>query len=157
LHRAPRGRYSTGTMDTQVPRPEHPRPQFVRPDWLSLNGRWQFEIDQGDSGRERGLITKELSGSITVPFCPESKLSGVGVTDFLNAVWYRRPFTVPSAWKGRRVLLHFQAADYDTTVWLDGRQVGRHRGLRRRGAHPHGALPRRSPRREAAREAGGAP
>ncbi len=115
-------------MATHIPRPEHPRPQFVRPDWLSLNGSWSFEVDRGDSGRERGLVTKELAGSISVPFCPESKLSGVGITDFLNAVWYRRSFTVPPAWRGRRVLLHFQAADYDTTVWLDGRWIGRHRG-----------------------------
>jgi beta-galactosidase/beta-glucuronidase len=115
-------------MNTHIPRPEHPRPQFVRPDWLSLNGEWGFEVDQGDSGRERGLVTGALSRSITVPFCPESKLSGVGITDFLNAVWYRRSLTVPSSWKGRRVLLHFQAVDYDATVWLDGREIGRHRG-----------------------------
>jgi beta-galactosidase/beta-glucuronidase len=111
-----------------IARPEYPRPQFVRPDWLCLNGDWQFEIDQGDSGLERGLVGRELSGTIRVPFCPESKLSGVGNPDFMAAVWYRRTVTIPEAWAGRRVLLHFQAVDYDATVWIDGVEVARHRG-----------------------------
>ena len=110
------------------PRPEYPRPQFVREDWLCLNGPWQFEIDQGDSGLERGLLTRPLSDHITVPFCPESKLSGVENHDFLEAVWYRREVEIPSQWRGRRVLLHFQAVDYDATVWVNGQEVGRHRG-----------------------------
>ena len=111
-----------------VPRPEYPRPQFVRPDWLCLNGEWQFEIDGGDSGKERGLISRPLSDTITVPFCPESELSGVGHTDFMLAVWYRKEVVVPDAWKGRSVLLHFGAVDYDTTVWVNGLEVLRHRG-----------------------------
>ena len=111
-----------------TPRPEYPRPQFVREDWLCLNGPWQFEIDQGDSGLERGLLTRRLTGHITVPFCPESKLSGVENHDFLEAVWYRREVEIPSQWRGRRVLLHFQAVDYDATVWVNGQEVGRHRG-----------------------------
>lgn len=112
----------------RIPRHEYPRPQFVRPDWLCLNGPWQFEIDQGDSGLDRGLVNRALKQRITVPFCPESKLSGVGNTDYLNAVWYRRDVLIPKAWKGRRVLLHFQASDYDTFVWANGEEVGRHRG-----------------------------
>ncbi|MFD6426182.1 glycoside hydrolase family 2 protein [Streptomyces sp. NPDC060198] len=111
-----------------VPRPEYPRPQFVRRDWLNLNGTWQFETDQGDSGLERGLLGRELTGEILVPFAPESELSGVGDTDFLEAVWYRRRFTPPAEWAGRRVLLHFGAVDHDTTVWVDGTEVVRHRG-----------------------------
>jgi beta-galactosidase/beta-glucuronidase len=111
-----------------IPRPEYPRPQLVRRDWRCLNGRWQFEIDQGDSGLDRGLLTRPLRGAITVPFCPESKLSGVGNTDYLNAVWYRREVAIPRAWQGRRILLHFQASDYDTFVWVNGTEVGRHRG-----------------------------
>ena len=111
-----------------IPRPEYPRPQFVRKDWLCLNGAWEFEIDQGDSGLERGLLGGPLEGSITVPFCPESKLSGVGNNDFLEAVWYRREVEIPSNWTGQRVLLHFQAVDYDATVWVNGQEVGRHRG-----------------------------
>ena len=111
-----------------IPRNEYPRPQFVRKYWLCLNGEWQFEIDAGDCGLERGLVEKELESRITVPFCPESSLSGIGNTDFLNAVWYRRTVTVPAEWSGKRILLHFQAVDYDTTVWANGTEVGRHRG-----------------------------
>src|SRR5690349_20736447 len=111
-----------------IPRNEYPRPQFARPDWMCLNGEWQFEIDAGDSGLERGLLQRELSGAITVPFCPESELSGVGNPDFMPAVWYRREVAIPAEWAGKRVLLHFQAVDYDTTVWIDGAEAGRHRG-----------------------------
>ena len=113
---------------TDIQRSEYPRPQFVREDWLCLNGEWQFEIDQGDSGIDRGLLERELSETITVPFCPESDLSGIGNHDYYNAVWYRRRVKIPSAWAGRRILLHFQAVDYDSTVWVNGEEVGRHRG-----------------------------
>jgi len=111
-----------------VPRPEYPRPQFMREEWLCLNGDWEFEIDHGDTGLERGLVGRPLEGRIIVPFCPESELSGIGRTDFMNAVWYRREVVVPADWAGRRVLLHFQAVDYDTTVWIDGVEMTRHRG-----------------------------
>jgi beta-galactosidase/beta-glucuronidase len=113
---------------SSLPRPEYPRPQFVRPDWLCLNGEWQFEIDAGDTGAERGLIERDLTGRITVPFCPESELSGIGHTDFMNAVWYRRTVEIPKAWAGRRTLLHCGAVDYDATVWVNGQEVYRHRG-----------------------------
>jgi len=110
------------------PRAEYPRPQFVRDDWLCLNGDWQFEFDFGDSGLERGLRDRELEQRIVVPFCPEAPLSGIEHTDFINAVWYRRDVEIPKAWSGRRVLLHFQAVDYDATVWVNRIEVGRHRG-----------------------------
>lgn len=113
---------------TGIPRGEYPRPQFVREDWLCLNGEWQFEIDQGDSGKKRGLLDRPLTAKIIVPFCPESELSGIENRDFLNAVWYRREVAIPQEWSGRRVLLHFQAVDYDTVVWVNGSEVGRHRG-----------------------------
>ena len=111
-----------------IPRPEYPRPQFVRADWLNLNGTWQFEADYGDSGIERGLKDRALTGEILVPYCPESKLSGLEHVDFLNAVWYRKEVAIPAEWEGKHVLLHFQACDYDTTVWADGVEVARHRG-----------------------------
>ena len=114
-----------------IPRPEYPRPQLVREAWLNLNGEWQFEIDPGCSGRERGLTGgKALSGRITVPFCPESALSGVGHTDFMACVWYRRTVTLPEGWQGagRRTLLHIDACDYFTEVWINGVSAGTHRG-----------------------------
>lgn len=112
-----------------IPRPEYPRPQMVREDWMNLNGQWEFQIDSGSSGRERGLPnTKHLSDKIEVPFCPESKLSGVGYTDFMPSVWYRRSITIPKDWAGKRILLNFGAVDYDTEVWINGVTAGTHRG-----------------------------
>lgn len=112
-----------------IPRSEYPRPQFVRPSWMNLNGSWQFEIDHGASGRARGLIEKDpLDMTITVPFCPESELSGVGYKDFMAAVWYRRTFTLPEEAAGQRVLVHFGAVDYRCEVWINGRSVGVHEG-----------------------------
>lgn len=97
--------------------------------WLNLNGTWQFEIDRSVSGEARGYAGgRELAGEIIVPFCPESSLSGVGDRDFLNSVWYRRFIDVPDRWQGRRILLHFGACDYLTTVWLNGKRVGEHEG-----------------------------
>ena len=93
---------------------------------MNLNGQWQFEIDHGASGRARGMVERELNGVINVPFCPESKLSGVEYKDFMAAVWYRRSFTLPPAAEGRRVLLHFGAVDYRCEAWVNGKSVGVH-------------------------------
>lgn len=96
---------------------------------MNLNGTWEFEIDHGRSGRERGLQHAEsLRERITVPFCPESKLSGIGCTDFMAGVWYRREIEVPSEWAGRQVLLHIGACDFRTTVFVNGTAVGTHTG-----------------------------
>jgi len=114
-----------------LPRPEYPRPQLTRPapSWRNLNGTWEFEIDQGDTGLERGLLQSErLQGQILVPFAPEAEASGVHNTDFLEAVWYARWVDIPLEWRGRRVMLHFGAVDYDATQWVDGQEVRRHRG-----------------------------
>ena len=116
-------------MNTQIPRSEYPRPQFVREGWMNLNGVWQFEIDHGDSGRSRGVVKKEkLDGEILVPFCPESRLSGVECKDFMRAVWYKRRFILPHDATGKRVILHFGAVDYQTEVWINGTSVGTHKG-----------------------------
>ncbi len=112
-----------------LPRAEYPRPQWVRPHWLNLNGEWEFAEDPGRSGEERGWASGQaFAQRILVPFAPESRLSGLAHTDFLPMVWYRRRFRLPDEWQGRRLLLHFGAVDYDTTVWLNGRLVGAHRG-----------------------------
>lgn len=111
-----------------IPRPEHPRPQFFRPGWLNLNGVWEFEADRSASGEARGLWERPLSGRITVPFCPESALSGVGDRDFTAAVWYRRVFELDPGRTGGRVILHFGAADYETEVRVNGKPAGIHAG-----------------------------
>lgn len=116
-------------MENRIPRPEYPRPQLVRSEWMNLNGIWEFEMDNGRSGRERGLHqAPALSSTIVVPFCPESALSGVGHKDFVASVWYRRPFAVPSDWKGGRLLLHFGAVDHEVEIFVNGTSCGNHRG-----------------------------
>ncbi len=114
----------------QVPRSEHPRPQFQREQWLNLNGPWEFEFDDANAGLDGNwqAAGKKLARTITVPFCFESKLSGIGDTSFHPVVWYRRAFTVPADWKGKRVLLHFGAVDYRANVWVNGKMAGAHTG-----------------------------
>jgi len=112
-----------------VPRPEHPRPDLERDAWLNLNGTWQFEIDNDETGEQRGLRSgTDLAGTIVVPFCPESALSGVANTDFMNRVWYRRGIAIPEAMRGQRLLLHFGAVDFQAKVWLNGMLLGEHKG-----------------------------
>ena len=78
-------------MSIQIPRNEYPRPQLVRENWINLNGEWDFEIDNCVSGKEKEFFKRpSLDGKIIVPFCPESVLSGVGNTDFMSCVWYRK-------------------------------------------------------------------
>ncbi len=105
------------------PTPDYPRPQFVRPDWLSLDGPWQFST----SG-----VTDPASVSwtdeIRVPFAPEAPLSGIGDEGYHSVVWYQRTFEVPNEWRGQRLLLHFGAVDYVAQVWLNGRLVAMHEG-----------------------------
>lgn len=116
-------------INTGIPRPEYPRPQMVREQWINLNGEWEFEIDHGKSGKERKRFEADrLNGKIIVPFCPESKLSGVENKDFMAAVWYRKEFTVPESWMSGRVLVHFGACDYETEVYVNGISAGTHRG-----------------------------
>jgi len=112
-----------------IPRPEHPRPQFRRDSWVNLNGTWTFALDPGKSGAEaRWSESTGFDRLITVPFCPESELSGVGHTDFIEAMWYQRTIDVPADWAEKRVLLHFGAVDYECEVYIDGRSVGTHFG-----------------------------
>ncbi len=116
-------------MTHSIPRAEHPNPQFERENWLNLNGEWEFEIDNSVSGRERGLQRAEhLSSKITVPFCPESRLSGVENTDFMNCVWYRRDLELSENQLVGRVILHFGAVDYDATVYINGEEAMHHKG-----------------------------
>ena len=111
----------------KIPRPEHPEPQWERKNWVNLNGEWQFELDHGASGQDRGLIeAATLKDKITVPFCTESKLSGVTYTDFIYQVWYKKAICFDkSALGDQRVILHIGAADYRSTVWINGILAGK--------------------------------
>ena len=111
-------------IDPEKVLPEYPRPQMMRGEWLNLNGLWQFSAGKPN---EPPPIGKEFAQSILVPFPVESALSGV--MEHSNLLWYRRVFNVDD-WidSERRVLLHFGAVDWETGVWINGKNVGSHRG-----------------------------
>lgn len=109
---------------------EYPRPQFVRKDWLPLNGEWDFTVDNSRTGLERGFSeATSFDKKISVPYCPESRLSGLELKDFMYGVWYTRTFTVPGEWLSpRRTFINIGACDYITRVFINGNEVGMHRG-----------------------------
>ena len=112
-----------------LPRSEYPRPQFERAGWVNLNGTWSYSFDFGQTGGEKDWQnSKGFDGKITVPFCPESSLSGVQHTDFIPCIWYQRSIDIPAAWEGKNILLNFGAVDYDATIYINGRKAGRHCG-----------------------------
>ncbi len=111
-------------VDPQNPLPAYPRPQLVRPNWQNLNGLWQYRIQEKDQAQPQ-----EYQGQILVPFAVESALSGVGQRVGNDSVlWYQTTFTTPSMKRGKRVLLHFGAVDWEAQVYLNGQEVGNHRG-----------------------------
>lgn len=115
--------------ENAVPRIEYPRPQFRRDEWLNLNGEWTCEFDFSGSGRERGLTdSRGFSRKILVPFCPESRLSGIGFTDFIPHLFYQRFLFIPESWRGKKILLRFGAVDYQCEGFIDGKSTGSHAG-----------------------------
>ncbi len=115
--------------ELKVTRQEYPRPSLVRQLWQNLNGEWQYEEDNSLVGEERRFYEREeFEKKIIVPFAPESELSGIGNTDFITGVWYKKKFRITREGRNHRVILHFGAVDYDTKVWVNGTLVGRHIG-----------------------------
>ena len=110
-------------------RTEHPNPQFERETWLNLNGKWDFTIDYSCSGRDKGFIEGEgFDREINVPFCPESTLSGIGNTDFMPCVWYKKKVDITKNQLDGRVFLVIGACDYRTEVYVNSKSVGTHFG-----------------------------
>lgn len=104
-------------------RPEYPRPQMVRGNWQNLNGLWDYAIVSKDEDMPLP------QGKILVPFCVESSLSGVGkILEENQVLWYKTTLTQPKAWKGKKVLLHFDAVDWQADIYLNGKQVLTHTG-----------------------------
>ena len=112
-----------------VPRAEYPRPQFERADWVNLNGEWTCSFDFSGTGLEREFYKSNgFDKKINVPFCPESKLSGIAYTDFIEHFWYQRNITIPQNWYGKNIMLNFGAVYYKSEVYIDGILVNRHFG-----------------------------
>ncbi|MFZ2636387.1 MAG: sugar-binding domain-containing protein [Rectinemataceae bacterium] len=123
-----------------IPRPEHPRPDFERNDWLNLNGTWGFAFDDEEAGLRERWFAEEVAPTakhgaksqfdreIIVPFCYQSKASGIGDEAMHDVMWYRRNFDPPASFAGKRVFVNFGAVDYEASVWVNGIAVGSHRG-----------------------------
>ena len=111
-------------LDPKNVLPEYPRPIMERSDWKNLNGLWKYAITKkGDP------TPAAYQGDILVPFAVESSLSGVGkMINEKEELWYQRTFDVPSAWRGKQILLHFGAVDWKAEVWVNDVKVGEHAG-----------------------------
>jgi hypothetical protein len=110
-------------VDPAKPWPEYPRPDMLREKWLNINGLWQYAVTP------RGSEPEQWEGKILVPYPIESALSGVKrrISEE-ECLWYKTDFKLPSGWKNKRILLHFEASDWETKVWIDGKTAGTHRG-----------------------------
>lgn len=111
-------------------RNEYPRPQFVRSQWQNLNGEWQFDFDDRDSGIADKWFAKgkELGMRIQVPFVYQSALSGIGERKPHDIVWYKRTFHAESMSEKERLILHFGAVDYEASVYVNGHLAVTHEG-----------------------------
>lgn len=110
-----------------IPLPEHPRPSFERSAWMNLNGTWHFRFDSVDVGASEAWYGEaDFPQTITVPFPWGAPLSGV--EDEAEIGWYAREIEVPEDWAGQRIFLVVGAADWETTAWLGGEQLGTHQG-----------------------------
>lgn len=114
---------ATFDKESNIPLSEYPRPQFKRDSYISLNGEWDYAITNSNKKPD------VYDGKITVPYSPETQLSGVekqvNKQDFLH---YRKCFSLPKEWLGGRVLLNFGAVDQVCTVFLNGHELAMHKG-----------------------------
>lgn len=112
-------------VDPNAPLPEYPRPQLVRDNnWKNLNGLWSYAITPASQAKPA-----KYEGSILVPFAVESALSGVGRTVGKDSLlWYNTNISIPATMKGKEILLHFGAVDWQTEVFVNGKSAGKHEG-----------------------------
>lgn len=123
-------KWTKPAMEAQVPLNEYPRPQLQRANWLCLNGKWDYIGGKQAPTALNPSKPASFEGKteqILVPYCPESVLSGIERNLEIN-LWYRRTFETPASWKGKQVILHFEAVDHDATVFVNGQKAGTHAG-----------------------------
>jgi len=113
----------------EIARCEYPRPNFKRDQWLCLNGTWEFEFDDQNKGEsEKWFQNHYFTKKIEVPFCYQSKLSGIYDKSHHDYVWYKKSFSLPKMWKNKKIKLNFGAVDYIAKVWINGQYIGNHIG-----------------------------
>ncbi len=111
-------------VDPDKPWDTYPRPAMKRKEWMNLNGLWDYAITPVNSSPP-----EEWDGKILVPYPLESALSGVKRRISENEIiWYRTTFSIPSKWKNKRLMLNFEASDWETVVLVNGKEAGSHRG-----------------------------
>src|SRR5699024_6208322 len=111
-------------IDPDEPLSEYPRPQMKREEWTNLNGLWNYAIVPAFNEKP-----ESWDGEILVPFGIESALSGVKKrVGPDNKLWYHTTFEVPDNLNSKRLLLHFGAVDWRTTVWINDKKMGQHEG-----------------------------
>lgn len=122
--------WTEAASKAEMPLPEYPRPQLERTEWLCLNGQWDYIGGKDVTtalNPEKAISFVEVKEKILVPYCPESYLSGIQRDQEIN-MWYRKTFELPDAWKGRDLILNFDAVDHDATVFVNGKKAGTHAG-----------------------------
>ncbi len=103
---------------------EYPRPQMERSNWVNLNGLWDYAVTDSAS-----RIPTKWDGKILVPYPIESALSGVMKRVMAkDRIWYQRTLKVSAHLRSTRIMLNFEAADWETHVFIDGQEVGSHQG-----------------------------
>lgn len=123
-------RWTKTAMSVEVPLSEYPRPQLWRSEWLCLNGAWNYKGGKSVASAynpAKALNFATTTEKIRVPYCPESVLSGIKRKQEIN-MWYERNLILPAAWQGKQIILHFDAVDYDATVFVNGKKAGSHSG-----------------------------
>ena len=122
--------WSAEALNAEVPLSDYPRPQMVRPEWINLNGIWDYmggkELSDPVAATDPIRFDSNAE-KISVPFPPEAELSNIGRAGETN-LWYRRNLEIPSTWDGKRILLHFGAVDRVSSIFINGKKAGTHTG-----------------------------
>lgn len=122
--------WTQAALESETPLPEYPRPQMARDQWMNLNGMWEYMGGENTPDPVSATAAPAFTSKtekIRVPYPPESELSGIARKGE-NRMWYKRTFTIPADWKGKKVLLNFGAVDRIASVFVNGKKAGSHTG-----------------------------